>query len=118
MSVKQIGTVEILRPRVYPDDEGRDCWVDPGTYPVVHDEENGIYYFRMEGSPSQRIYPEARKVPGTESLFAIYPPVDVQLPGRETVTSKKMTRWEFEDLISDPVSQEGTEEQRLRFNLF
>jgi len=111
-----IGTVEILRDRVYPDANGGDVYVVRGIYPVITDE--GLTFWRMEGKRStHQKGPEFVCVEAGSGLFAVYPPGDYVTDEIINVDSRKFTESEFQEfLLTDPACLEGPE-KRLEFTL-
>lgn len=111
---EQVGTVEIMRSRVYPiDPHGGDhalstfVWVEPGVYPLYRRYD--AYRWIMTGRINER--PE--KI--GDGLFAMHNgdnPVglEVQFP------SSAYGPEQLADLMADPLSQPGPD-QRLRFSM-
>lgn len=120
--MRTIGTVKILRDRVYPDkDNGGHVYVLAGTYPVLLD--NGLTFWRMEGRRSTRreqveiitFHDELGS-----SIFSgmIYPPGDYLTDEIASVDSHKFTQSEFQEFLStDPACLEGPE-KRLEFAFY
>lgn len=115
---RQIGTVEILRERAYPDEYGCDISVRPGVYALF--EESNRYFWEMLGRPTERLAGSIGllKQDGHSALFFVKPPRDVYTgESSKLVRSKVLSREELDDLLADPLCEEGHEAQRLRFRL-
>jgi hypothetical protein len=108
-----IGTVEILRHRVYTTDSG-DLSVSPGVYPI-HRSEFGIYSFMLRGRLSKWVAPEMETLePG---MFMIRPGGDKPRGSELPCPYGHWTPKAFAELLADPVATEGHPDQRLRFRL-
>lgn len=116
MSARQVGTVEILRVRIYPIDPEQDvsdinattAVVEPGEYPVYR--ESGATWWMLDGYVNKRGFERLG-----DGLFAINPGDE---PTEESVRfpSRRIGPDEFADLLADPVCVDGPE-QRLVFKL-
>jgi hypothetical protein len=117
MTGRQIGTVEILRLRIYnidPDDEYSDeVAVEPGECPVL--VEDGVYFWRMRGRLSRRVGADVAAL--GDGMFMVSPGVDVQVGDEIEFSSRRFSADEFQALLSDDVCREGDTSQRLRFNI-
>lgn len=109
---RQIGTVELLRFRVYPIDPrnpyGAEACVDPGTFPVYSDGDT--YSWVMTGHVNGA---GVRQI--GDGLFEVNPN-DTPTEREVQFASRTFGRDEFAELLADPVCQEGPA-QRLRFHL-
>lgn len=103
----QIGTVELLKPRVYHGSVA----VSPGTYPVYFD---GFHIFWiMEGAES-KLEGGVKKI--DEGLFSIEPIHDSITSTSAVVRSNEWTVGQFIDfMLSDPACVEGPS-KRLIFS--
>jgi hypothetical protein len=114
--VSQIGTVEILRVRIYPVDPEQDvadilatsAVVDPGEYPVYR--EGDTTYWMMTGKVNKRGFERLG-----DGMFAINGH-DEASDTEVTFPSKRLGPDEFADLLADAVCVDGPE-QRLVFRL-
>jgi hypothetical protein len=113
MSDEQVGTVEILKARVYPlDPEMNDqplattVVVDVGTYPLYRHID--AYYWMMTGRINSRGFTKMG-----DGLFAIN---DGDAPAGPEVTfpSPRFGPEQWADFIAEPVCTEGHPAQRLR----
>lgn len=111
---EQIGTVEVLRTRVYPLDPemGREplattVVVEPGTYPVYRDFD--AYYWMMTGRINAR---GSTKI--GDGLFSMLNRDEASGP-EVTFPSRRYGPDEWTDFIAEPTCTEGHPEQRLRF---
>jgi hypothetical protein len=117
----KIGTVELLRTRIYDAVEPgpRDVAVEPGTYDLFYDD-GGHYYWEMTGRRSKR-------VPGFTSdiqnlgggMFAVHhqPPADIVSDEQALARTNPLTAAAFADLLNDDICREGAPEQRLRITI-
>jgi hypothetical protein len=106
MDTLQIGTVTLLRDRVYG-----EVSVPAGTYPII--KNNNIIYFQMVGYP---IIPASSFERHGDGLFSWSD--EDRLSGTKLVDVKSKS-WTWEDfikLLQDPLCLPG-EEQRLEINL-
>jgi hypothetical protein len=113
---KQIGTVQILRTRIYTIDPEQDVTdilatsavVEPGEYPVYRDR--GATYWMLTGRVNKRGFERLG-----DGLFAIQPGDEA---GDEEVRfpSKRFGPSEFADLLAKPECVEGPA-RRLVFTL-
>lgn len=110
----QVGTVELLRHRVYKTEAG-DMFVEPGTYPVLR-HPDGHYSYMLTGRLNHRT-PGSFEVlePG---LFAVNSPVDEQSGELVEFPYGYWSVEGFAELLDWEGSIEGHPEQRLRFNLY
>lgn len=109
---EQVGTVEILRSRVYPIDPNNidgvlrsEVFVEPGKYPVYRKFD--AYVWMMTGQLNER----QEKL--GDGLFAMHGgdnPAGLQV----TFPSKTFGREQFAELLAEECCQDGPE-QRLRF---
>jgi hypothetical protein len=112
MNAIEIGTVEVLRPRIYSAPDGSDIAVEPGLYPLLI-EDGGIIRWRMTGRPSVRRAPEFESL--GDGLFLAKPGGDAPMGAEIEHLGRSFTRTEFRDfLLTEPVVTEGHAEQRLR----
>jgi hypothetical protein len=117
MTGRQIGTVEILRSRVYNidpnDDLSPEVVVEPQVCPVY--EDGDVVYWTMEGNLNERLPPQIETLwPGT---FAIKAAGDSPTGARVGFESQRFGPAAFLDLMAHPVARDGHSEQRLRFNI-
>lgn len=111
---RQIGFVEILYPRGYrANPYGHDhAYIDvmPGKYPLF--TENDEYWWEMVGVDHVQF--EDVGEPG-DGLFLVRGGLetDPQVP----VSTKRFGPEEWDDLLTDPVFEEGNPMQRLRLHL-
>lgn len=115
---ERIGSVEILRVRIYPADpasalgKGADILVPAGTYPVYRNAE-GETRWVMTGKRNRREVKTERLGDGLFSLAAR----DVPERGDWLeVPSPTFSRDGFEEFLTDELCNPGPE-QRLRFDL-
>jgi hypothetical protein len=108
----QVGTVEILRLRVYTTEKG-EYVVEPGIYPVFHDARTGRYSYLLEGRSSERIEPSFQPI--GEGMFMVRPGGDKVSGPATTFPYGYWSEVEFADLLTDPSATEGDPQQRLRF---
>jgi hypothetical protein len=118
----KIGTVELLRARIYDAVEPgvRDVAVAPGVYDLFYDEVAGRYYWEMLGRRSKR-------VPGFTSgmqslgngMFAFHhrPTADVVSDEEALARTAPMTAAAIAEMLDDDICAEGHEEQRLRISI-
>lgn len=113
---EQVGTIEILRMRVYPLDavavEARNkttVCVQPGTYPIFRDVE--AYYWLMTGQVDNRGFHKLG-----DGLFSM---VDGDEPAGPEVTfpSMRFGPEQLADLLTEDGFTEGHPEQRCRVSL-
>lgn len=107
----QIGTVEVLKLRIYTDPETfDDRIVEPGTYPVFLDEETAEVFWVMQG---RRVIPRGLQNLG-DGMFLVR---EGDEPVGETVefSSPRFSWHRFQTM--GEVREEGHPEQRLRFHL-
>lgn len=109
----QIGTVELLRPRVYPFDGG-DMFVEPGTYPVVW-HPGGQVTFLLTGRHSRHAGTDVREL--GDGLFMVRPGYDESDGDEVEFPYGCWSPTAFAELIDDPVAIERHPDQRLRFNI-
>lgn len=111
---RQIGTVEVLRPRVYPIDPAvadrplsATAWVAPGTFPVYRKYDAVMWI--MRGNLNER---HAKIGDGLFSFTDSDVPtgLEVQFP------SPTFGIEQFEAFLAEPICQPGSS-QRLRFSL-
>lgn len=108
---KIIGTVEILRTRVYPRaTDHAEIVVEPGIFPL-YETIDGIKYWVMKGRLNERFERLG------DGIFALYPG-DRPTGEMETFRSPDFDPEAWEDfLLKDPVCMEDDPEQRLRITL-
>jgi hypothetical protein len=115
-----IGTVELLRLRVYTIDPADDVTnlsdasaiVKPGTYPPYQDADG--YWFKLTGSVNRRGVTVEPLWPGT---FAMHRHGDEATSKKVTVPSRRFTAEKLAELLTvDPMFREGDPQQRLRFH--
>lgn len=106
----QVGTVEVLRLRLYPAPGGGDAIVEPGTYPLMS-EPDGTVRWLMRGRRSTRHEPKFDDL--GDGMFLVRPPGDE--PGGEEidVPSPSFTREQLRALLTEVGFVEGPE-QRVR----
>lgn len=112
-TVRPVGTVELLRARVYPlDPETADhllsteVFVEPGVYPLYR--EMDAYYWMMTGRINRR---GSTKV--GDGIFMLS--TKDEAAGPEVVfPSRRYGATEFDDLMAHPTATEGHPDQRLR----
>lgn len=106
----RIGTIEILRQRVYPlNAESRDeVVVEPGVFNLYRD--GGVTFWVMSGRINERF----ENLGG--GMFLLH---NGDRPSGRKVkfTSKRFTPDEWTDLLTEPGFTEGHPEQRLRVTL-
>ena len=110
----QIGTVEILRDRIYSNRRSEEVAVKPGLYPVYRKGER--VYFEASGRKSVRVEASFTRVPDMQSVFVLQPAHDQPTPKRTRIR-KSFKIEDFVDLLGHPVATEGHDEQRLRFSI-
>jgi len=111
----QVGTVEVLRWRIYQAPDGGDVAVGPGTYPILL-EEDGTVRWLMRGRPSRRH--SGTLEPLGDGMFLGRPAYDEPRGGEIDVPGKPFTRAEFRDFLTiDPVVRDGDPQQRLRVRM-
>jgi hypothetical protein len=112
MSV-QIGTVEVLRFRIYNTESGSMA-VDPGVYPVLRHPDRHVSLM-LTGRKNHRT-PGSFEVlePG---LFALNSPVDDPTGEPVEFPYGYWSPSEFEELLRWKGATDGQPEQRLRFRL-
>lgn len=113
---RQIGTVEILRARVYRIDPqlnknltGHEALVQPGEYPVISDGLS--YLWIMRGKLTNA------SVNRGDGLFMFTPGVDTTIDVEVQFTSPFFGPDEWQDLLDHPIATEGHPDQRLRFKI-
>lgn len=114
---KHVGTVEILRSRLYKLDPYADLMlateaiVEPGSYPLLSDGYS--YLWMMTGVLNGQFL---RRGDGlfiaAKEANAIPTNIDVTFP------SKLFGPDDWKELLADPSCQEGDPEQRLRITVF
>jgi hypothetical protein len=110
---EQIGTVELLRPRIYQTESGPMA-VKPGTYPVLRGRD-GHVTLQLTGRLNDRQDASTERI--GDGLFALIPGHDKPVGPVKVFPTGYWSPVEFADLLSHPVSTEGDPEQRLRFRL-
>jgi hypothetical protein len=106
----RIGTVEILRDRIYSNRREEEVAVKPGFYPIYQEGER--VYFEASGRKSVRVETTFTRILEMESAFVLQPAHDQPTPKRTRIR-KSFTI----EGLDDPVATEGHEEQRLRFSI-
>jgi hypothetical protein len=115
----QIGTVEILKARVYPldavslTDERQQVWVEPGVYPVYKDY--GAIFWIMTGvlSYGSGMF---RKI--GDGMFLVNSEGDERSDVEVKFPSRRFGEDQFKTFLrSDLAAREGHPDQRLRFRL-
>lgn len=109
----RIGTVELLRPRVYPFDGG-DMSVEPGVYPVVW-HPGGHVTFLLTGRRSHHTSNDVQSRGG--GMFLVRPGHDEHEGDEFEFPYGCWSPTDFAALLDDPVAIEGHRDQRLRFDL-
>lgn len=116
MSAVEIGTVEVLRLRIYGHPEGGDIAVEPGVYPLVS-EPDGTIRWIMRGRRSVRRTGRFESL--GDGLYAVSASGDEVIgEDDEQFPSKPFTRSQFREFVTThPVCHEGGPEQRLRIRV-
>lgn len=113
----QIGTVEILRARLYPVDPANhgpiqtEVVVEAGEYPLLSDGYSHLWLMKglVNGNSIRR---------GDGMIVMAVDANANPLEGLEvTALSRVFGPDEWRDMLSDPTAREGHPEQRLRFKL-
>lgn len=108
-----IGTVELLRHRVYSTEDG-EMFVEPGTYPVLRHPDDHVS-FMLTGKHNTRT-PGSFEVLG-DGLFAVSTPLDEQSGQPVEFPYGYWSPEQFADLQEWEGAVEGHPEQRLRIKL-
>ena len=113
----RIGTVEILRPRVYPlipgTPGGQSMVVEPGTYDLFREGDETFWI--MSGRKNRRVEPTIENWGG--GMFAARGGGDVPTGPAVTFSSARFSPEAWADLLAEPNFTEGHPEQRLRVTL-
>lgn len=111
----QVGTVEILRMRVYNldpysrDDNATSVMVYPGTFPVYR-LSGGAHLWMMTGQLNNRL---ERMGDGMFGLHNGDVPSGIEV----TFPSRTFGPDEWRDMLAHPQATEGDPQQRLRFEM-
>lgn len=114
--MKQLGTVEVLKTRIYNLDPECHCptstsvVVGPGTYPVYSDGLTTLWV--MSGAINQR---DVQRM--GDGMFAINQGGDSPSEIRVTFPSRSLGPDEWADLIASPLFRDGHAEQRMHLTL-
>lgn len=115
--MKVVGTIELLRSRVYPldaeatnNDTRSEVLVEPGTYDVFSD--GMTTFWMMRGNLNQR--GAWRMGDGMFALNTSDSPSEIEVK----FPSKRFGPDEWADLIADDIFQEGHPSQRWRLRMF
>lgn len=111
--MEQIGTMELLRKRVYTTESG-EMAVEPGTYPVMRHADQRISLL-LTGR-SNRHTPGSFDVLG-DGMFAVQPGGDRQDGAPVDFPYGYWSPEQFADLLTWEGCIDGHPEQRLRFTL-
>lgn len=110
---EKIGTVELLRQRIYSTESGDMC-VDPGVYEVRRSRDGYISLW-LTGRLNDRQEASTERI--GEGLFALRRGHDRPTGPDKAFPAGYWSPEQFADLLADPVSTEGDPEQRLRFTI-
>ncbi|HEX4395724.1 MAG TPA: hypothetical protein VH084_29965 [Mycobacterium sp.] len=109
----EIGTVEVLRSRVYKTDTG-DMFVEPGTYPVLRHPDKHVS-FLMTGRSSHRTPGSFERLEA--GLFAVTNPLDHPAGELKEFPYGYWSPRDFANLQEWEGAIEGHPGQRLRITL-
>lgn len=113
----RIGTIEILRQRIYPlvagADNGQSVIVEPGTFDLYRDGDETFWI--MSGRRNRPVKPTLENLGG--GMFLGRGGGDVPTGPQVSFSSKRFSPGEWADLLTEPNFTEGHAEQRLRVTL-
>jgi hypothetical protein len=110
----QIGTVEVLRLRVYPAPGGGDTAVPPGVYPLIR-EPDGTIRWLMRGRRSTWSQPRVEEL--GDGMFSVSGGGDMPRGKEIDVPSPGMDQEQFRSFLADPLVRDGGPDQRLRIKV-
>lgn len=115
--MKQIGSVEILRLRIYPevpgDPDSASVAIQPGIFPLMRAGDR--IWWPMRGVVSTRADVSTERI--GDGLFLMTPAHDQLSDNERSITTRTWTPAEFAEFLTEWGCVEGPE-QRLRIRLF